>query len=165
MHPPNVRARRFASLQGRQALVHQPRPHDGGRAVKPWSRREDQILREFGDRGAKYCQRLISRRFHVTRTVHAVENRASRIGVSLYPCQTCPQCGRRVARLRQTTGLCDLCHERSFIPAVEQRSEAMRQVQRDEGDPEYQRAVADASRTRLRLRKREQRRKRRMEDL
>lgn len=41
----------------------------------------------------------------------------------------------------------------------------MRQVQRDEGDPEYQRAVADASRTRLRLRKREQRRKRRMEDL
>ncbi len=122
------------------------------------------MLREFGGRGAKYCQRLIARRFGVTRTVHAVEVRASRIGVSLQPVQTCPQCGRRVTRLRPTTGLCDLCHERSFIPAIEQRGEAMRQVRRDEGDPEYREAVAEASRARLRLRKREQRLKRRMQD-
>lgn len=133
--------------------------------MKPWSRREDQILREFGDRGAKYCQRLISRRFHVTRTVHAVENRASRIGVSLYPAQTCPQCGRRVARLRQTTGLCDLCHERSFVPAVKQRSEAMREVAKSECDPEYREAVAEAKRERWRRRKADQRRRKRVEDL
>lgn len=133
--------------------------------MKPWSRREDQILREFGDLGAKYCQQLIARRCKVTRTVHSVENRASRIGVSLYPAQTCPQCGRRVARLRQTTGLCDLCHERSFVPAVKQRSEAMREVAKSECDPEYREAVAEAKRERWRRRKADQRRRKRVEDL
>lgn len=127
--------------------------------MKRWSGREDQILREFGDRGAKYCQRLIARRCKVTRTVHAVEVRASRIGVSMFPAQTCPQCGRKVSRLRPTTGLCDLCHERSFVPAVRQRADAMRGVAETEGDPEYREAVAEARRERWRRRKADQRKR------
>ena len=77
--------------------------------------------------------------------------------MSLFPVAICPQCGRKVSRLQPTTGLCDLCHERSFVPPVRVRAEAMREVRANESDPEYLSAIADAKRARARERKRRQR--------
>ena len=125
--------------------------------MKQWSRKEDQILMEFGNRGAKYCATLIAKNCHHARSVGAVQARASRIGVSLFPVAICPHCGRKVSRLQPTTGLCDLCHERSFVPPVRVRAEAMREVRANESDPEYLSAIADAKRARARERKRRQR--------
>ena len=130
---------------------------EGVTGLKRWAKKEDQILRDFGSRGARYCATLISKSCHTSRSVGAVQMRASRLGVSLYPVQVCPQCGRKVARLQPTTGLCDLCHERSFVPPVRVMADAMREVQRNESDAEYLGAIADAKRARARERKRRQR--------
>ena len=111
---------------------------EGVTGLKRWAKKEDQILRDFGNRGARYCATLISKSCHTSRSIGAVQMRASRLGVSLYPVQVCP-------------------HERSFVPPVRVMADAMREVQRNESDAEYLGAIADAKRARARERKRRQR--------
>lgn len=83
-----------------------------------WSKAQDDILREFGNHGAEYCARLIRERFGIERTAQAVSRHAYRIHVSIVRYETCPQCGRRVARLA-VSGVCPICHQREL--AADQR--------------------------------------------
>jgi hypothetical protein len=79
-----------------------------------WTEGQDDVIRECCYRGAVYVADEIFRRFGVRRDPHAVEMRASRIGVSLAVRSTCPRCGAVGVRLRQSTGLCALCTTELF---------------------------------------------------
>lgn len=81
--------------------------------MRLWTRREDAIVRSLGQLGAKACADAIREATGVRRTPKAVQNRASRIGASLFEHEACPRCGRLVKSLRPS-GLCDVCHERSI---------------------------------------------------
>lgn len=123
------------------------------RRWQEWTTAQDDLLRELGSRGVDECRLELWRRFGVHRSNDAIAKRASRIGVSLASHEVCPGCGRTTYRLRQT-GLCDLCHERSFLTPSEQRAQVMREAFLDEED---MRAIEDARRARARERKRRSR--------
>ena len=72
------------------------------------------MLRRYGSQGVDKCVRMIYGRYGVRRTRECVQKKASRLGISLCERATCPVCGRTVRRLRETSGLCDVCHERAF---------------------------------------------------
>lgn len=119
----------------------------------PWTTAQDALLAETAAQGVDECRRELFRRFGVRRTNGAVKMRASRIGVSLTAYQTCPQCGRKEKRLKYT-GLCQLCHERSFLTPSEQRAQALRDMERT-GEDEH--AIEDARRARAKERQRRHR--------
>lgn len=118
-----------------------------------WTKGQDAILREFGYLGARKCAQMIRRKTGVTRTVYAVQRRASRIGVSLFEHETCPGCGRLVKRLRQT-GFCDVCHERRASEPRLGMAQKMRAVEMNAEDAEkYQAAVRENWKARQRKRR------------
>ena len=82
----------------------------GGR-LTPWTTRQDSILRELGHLGAEAVAAAILRECGVTRSVHAIEHRASRIHVSLAVRPVCPECGVVGLRLNRQSGLCPRCTE------------------------------------------------------
>lgn len=118
-----------------------------------WTAEQDECLRECSRLGADECRRELWRRFGVRRTREAVKARASRLDVSLERYEACAECGRPVKRLKYS-GLCELCHERSFVGASARRARIMREMEEDE---EYRSAVRDAKRARLRERQRRHR--------
>lgn len=120
------------------------------RRWQEWTTAQDDLLRELGSRGVDECRLELWRRFGVHRSNDAIAKRASRIGVSLASHETCPRCGRTTYRLRYT-GLCDLCHERSFLTPSEQRAQIMRDAVLDDGD---RRAIDEAKRARTKERQR-----------
>ncbi len=123
------------------------------RKWQKWTTGQDDVLRECGSQGVVECRRELYRRFGVRRSAEAIQTRASRIGVSLTAYELCPGCGRPTRRLK-STGLCDLCHERSFTPASEQRARVMCAMESTEEDA---RAIDEARRARLRERQRKHR--------
>lgn len=123
------------------------------RKWQKWTTGQDAVLRECGSQGVVECRRELYRRFGVRRSVESIKSRASRIGVSLTAYELCPGCGRTTRRLK-STGLCELCHERSFTSASEQRASVMRAMERTEEDAL---AIAEARRARQRERQRKHR--------
>ena len=79
--------------------------------MKAWTTKQDSILRELGHLGAEAVQRAILRECGVSRSLHAIEHRASRIHVSLKLQQVCPDCGVVGVRLNRQSGLCPKCTE------------------------------------------------------
>lgn len=124
-----------------------------GQRKQAWTAEQDECLRECAQLGADECRRELWRRFGVRRTRDAVKARASRLGVSLERYEACAECGRPVRRLKYS-GLCELCHERSFVSASARRARIMKEMEDDEG---YRSAVRDAKRARARERQRRHR--------
>lgn len=84
-----------------------------------WSKAQDELLREFGNRGAEYCAAALRNRFGISRTPEAVRRHAYRVGISIIRYETCPRCGRAVSTVG-ADGLCGLCHQRRL--AEEQKA-------------------------------------------
>lgn len=124
-----------------------------GEKKRAWTAEHDECLRECASLGPDECRRELWRRFGVRRTREAVKARASRLGVSLERYEACSECGRLVKRLKPS-GLCELCHERSFVSASKRRARIMKEMEEDE---EYRNAVRDAKRARARERQRRHR--------
>lgn len=120
-----------------------------------WTAEQDECLRECSRLGADECRRELWRRFGVRRTREAVKARASRLDVSLERYEACAECGRPVKRLKYS-GLCELCHERSFVGASARRARIMKEMEEDDV---YRNAVRDAKRARMRERQRRHRAK------
>lgn len=117
----------------------------------PWTSRQDKILREFGTRGVKACQRELQRA-GVNRSVHSIQIRASRIGVSLARQMTCPGCGHIGSSddFANHTGLCKVCNTQRLIDKQIARNE---QKRREVTKHEFDTAVKSKSREYARLRK------------
>lgn len=80
-----------------------------------WTEEQDDILREVSFRGAAYAAAEIERRCGVSRSVRAVEMRASRIHCSLAVRTVCPSCGAVGVKINRQTGMCPLCTERYHL--------------------------------------------------
>lgn len=83
--------------------------------VKPWTVRQEEVLRENAYRGAEAAALAIFAECGVRRSAHAVEMHASRIHVSLRKLETCPECGAAGVRLMRVSGMCQLCTERQHV--------------------------------------------------
>lgn len=116
-----------------------------------WTSGQIQVLRRYGPQGVDKCVRMIYGRYGVRRTRECVQKKASRLGISLCERATCPRCGRTVRRLRETSGLCDVCHERAFTGPREEMSRVMRE---SEYTKEEKDAIGEAKRERNRNRQR-----------
>lgn len=123
-----------------------------------WDSEQEQILREFGHRGAEYCRNLIFKKFGILRSVEATQRQASRINAPLAQHQTCPVCGRIERKLNRNSGLCEACnYERLWREQVEEEIRIRRELQRggDEGAALQAKRKYDAQRRKVtRLRKR-----------
>lgn len=126
-----------------------------GQRKQSWTTAQDDCLRECASQGADECRRELWRRFGVRRTRDAVKARASRLGVSLERFEACGECGRLVRRLKYS-GLCELCHERSFVSAGARRARLLKEMEDADG---YDEAVRAAKRARARERQRRHREK------
>lgn len=116
-----------------------------------WTSGQIQVLRRYGSQGVDKCVRMIYGRYGVRRTRECVQKKASRLGISLCERATCPACGRTVRRLRETSGLCDVCHERAFTGPREEMARVMRE---SEYTKEEKDALKNAKRERNRNRQR-----------
>lgn len=123
------------------------------RKWQKWTTGQVEVLRECGSRGVIECRRELYRRFGVRRSIESIKSKASRMDMSLAEHELCPGCGRTTRRLKPT-GLCELCHERSFTSASEQRASIMRAMERTDEDAL---AIAEARRARQRERQRKHR--------
>ena len=101
-----------------------------------WTEGQDDVIRECCFRGADYVAAEIFRRFGVARSAHAVEMRASRLGVSLQLQTVCPDCGVVGLKLNRQSGLCPRCTE---LLHVEQQRAFAEQL-----DSERAEALAEA---------------------
>lgn len=119
-----------------------------------WTRRQDEVLRTYGHLGAFKCRVILRRECGVDRSIHAIQNRASRIGVSLFELQSCPVCGRTVKRLK-ASGMCEICNEMRHTMA-DSMSDKMRSVQPSAEDEAI---LTEARRARWRRRRENMRRK------
>ena len=77
--------------------------------VTPWTSRQEEVLRAYAHMGAYAVAMAIWDECGVIRTQHAVENHASRMGVSLAVLRECPSCHALGVTLVRTTGLCPRC--------------------------------------------------------
>ena len=116
-----------------------------------WTAGQIQVLRRYGDQGVDKCLQVIYGRYGVKRTAAGVRMKASRLGISLCERATCPVCGKTVRKLRETSGLCDVCHERAFVGPRDEMARVMRE---SEYTKEERDAIRDAVRERNRNRKR-----------
>ena len=78
---------------------------------RPWTTKQDSILRELGHLGVEAVREAIFRECGISRSARSIENRASRIHVSLAVRQVCPECGVVGLRLNRQSGLCPRCTE------------------------------------------------------
>lgn len=74
-----------------------------------WTDEQDQVLIDYGNKGAAWCRDEIERRFGIARSAEATQRRASRIGAPLAKYEICPSCGQ-AARLMSRKGLCRACN-------------------------------------------------------
>lgn len=74
-----------------------------------WDDVQIEILREFSSLGAEAVADLIMQRTGVLRSASSVQRKASRLGLSMAKCETCPKCGRVMKRLNPKSGLCPTC--------------------------------------------------------
>lgn len=116
-----------------------------------WTSGQVDALMRYGADGVDKCIQVIEGRYGVLRSRTCVQKKASRLGISLCERATCPVCGRTVRRLRETSGLCDVCHERAFTGPREEMSRVMRE---SEYTKEEKDAIGEAKRERNRNRQR-----------
>lgn len=121
-----------------------------------WTTGQVDALMRYGADGVDKCIEVIEGRYGVRRSRECVQKKASRLGISLCERATCPICGRTVRRLRETSGLCDVCHERAFTGPREEMARVMRE---SEYTKEEKDAIDDARRERNRNRQRAHREK------
>lgn len=96
-----------------------------------WTPEQEQILREFGNRGAAYCRNLIFKRFNVYRSISATERHASRIMASMAQIQICPMCGRVVRKLNRNSGICEVCnYDRLWREQIEEEKRLVNELKR-----------------------------------
>lgn len=119
-----------------------------------WTEEQDDILREVSFRGAEYAAAEIKRRCGVSRTVRAVEMRASRIHCSLAVQTVCPQCGAVGVKINRQTGMCPLCTERFHL---EQERAFNEQLERERAHAEESAELEAVRRERDRMRQRNSR--------
>lgn len=135
---------------------------------KPWTEEQEDVIREHRELGAERIAELIFRECGVRRTTHAVEDRASKIHVSLRVETVCPECGVRGLRLN-ANGICQRCQDRRNLEGelAYQELLAMEVAEATSGPDtvavlrEYQRVRQQNNRTRRRYNlgaKRERRR-------
>ncbi len=123
--------------------------------MKRWSAEEDEIVRDFGSRGAARCARIIYERTGVRRSTQAVRRHGYRIGACMVRHEVCPRCGATVASLVRTSGLCRECNYR--LLAEEQREESRRikdELRRERGHEQAKREYDTARRDRQRAKRR-----------
>lgn len=84
-----------------------------------WTCRQEEIIREQCFRGAAAVRDAIERECGVSRSVHAVEAHASRIGVSLRRLEECPECHAVGVRINRQSGMCPLCTARAHVAEEE----------------------------------------------
>lgn len=76
-----------------------------------WTTRQEDLVRECGHLGAAAVQDALLRECGVSRSIRAIESKASRIHVSLRVQAVCPECGVVGLRLNRQSGLCARCTE------------------------------------------------------
>ena len=94
------------------AMRRRDSPRETERAVVPmiyWTTDEEDVLKANAYRGAEAVSELLLAECGTRRSVRAVQQYASRIGVSLRVQEVCPQCGVVGLRLNKRSGLCQKC--------------------------------------------------------
>lgn len=119
-----------------------------------WTEEQDDILREVSFRGAAYAAAEIERRCGVSRSVRAVEMRASRIHCSLAVRTVCPSCGAVGVKINRQTGMCPLCTERFHL---EQERAFNEQLERERAHAEESAELEAVRRERDMMRQRNSR--------
>lgn len=91
-----------------------------------WTVGQENVIRELRFQGAQAIRDEIERRFGVAHSKHAVQVRASLLGVSLQRRYQCPECGEIVEGVNRITGMCPRCstyyriqEEIAFSEAIE----------------------------------------------
>jgi len=114
-----------------------------------WTEEQDDVLREVSYRGADVVRRELKRRLGVSRSIHSIENRASRIHCSLRVRTVCPGCGAVGVRLNRQTGMCALCTELLHLEEERAFNEILEEERRRAEESEE---LAEAKRARDALR-------------
>ena len=91
-----------------------------------WTIGQENVIRELRFLGAQGVRDAIEKEFGVSHTKHAVQVRASLLGISLQKRYRCPECGDIVESVNRLSGLCLRCsvycriqEEISFSEAIE----------------------------------------------
>lgn len=91
-----------------------------------WTVGQENVIRELRFLGADAIRDEIEKRFGAVHSKHAVEVRASILGVSLQRRYQCPECGCFVEQVNRLTGMCPRCsayyrvqEELAFSEAIE----------------------------------------------
>lgn len=74
-----------------------------------WTVGQENVIRELRFLGAGAIRDEIERRFGVAHSKHAIEVRASILGISLQRRYQCPECGCFVEQVNRLTGMCPRC--------------------------------------------------------
>ncbi|MBR1828566.1 MAG: hypothetical protein IJ781_03520 [Atopobiaceae bacterium] len=83
--------------------------------MREWTEEQDDVIRERRHEGAAAVRDAIWEACGVSRTVRAVEARASRLHVSLKVERQCPECGAIGVHINRQSGMCALCTERGHV--------------------------------------------------
>lgn len=122
--------------------------------MTPWTTRQDEIIRERGHLGAEAVAAAILRECGVSRSVHSIEHRASRIHASLKLQPVCPECGVVGVRLNRQSGLCPKCTEIMHLNEEIAFNEILQAEREAATDP---RTITEIRRKRDRMRQRNSR--------
>ena len=122
--------------------------------MSAWTTKQDSIIRELSYLGAAAVRDAIERECGVSRTVRAVECRASRIHASLAVRPVCPECGVVGLRLNRQSGLCPRCTELMHLSEEIAFNELL-EAEREEASDEE--AIAGIRRERDKMRQRNSR--------
>lgn len=110
-----------------------------------WTIGQENVIRELRFLGADAVRDEIEERFGVRHTKHAVQIRASLLGISLQKRYQCPECGELVESINRLTKLCPRCsayyrvqEEIAFSEAIErERMEHLDGPSLEEAKHEY----------------------------
>lgn len=91
-----------------------------------WTVGQENVIRELRFLGADAIRDEIEKRFGIAHSKHAIEVRASILGISLQRRHQCPECGCFVEQVNRLTGMCPRCsayyrvqEEVAFSEAIE----------------------------------------------
>ena len=119
-----------------------------------WTTKQDEVIRELGHLGAAAVAAAIERECGVSRSVRAVEVRASRIHASLKVRSVCPECGVVGLRLNRQSGMCPKCTELMHLNEEIAFNEILQREREEAADEE---AIAGIRRERDKMRQRNSR--------
>ena len=110
-----------------------------------WTIGQEDLIRELRFLGAQGVRDAIEERFGVSHSKHAIQVRASILGVSLQKRYQCPECGDLVESINRLSGLCPRCsayyrvqEEIAFSEAIErERMEHLDGPSLEEAKHEY----------------------------